>query len=294
MKNYLFLVLGLIMVGLGLYALITDPPRTYTCSQSELIPYTAFREIPPGWHNKTVYYTVGKGNVHIDLPGHNTTRISIGSLNTKNCTIVAPVLNIYGEGYFRAEDNKHINITLMVEQGSKTNLLDKIDVVIKASSLAVTSTPITVTMKPGETPPEPPQLNTSYMVKSSKGLLQATVYKPDDKTIAVTIDTATHDIQIPLNITALILEINGDASGRLHLDVYAKDKCIITYYIDKPLYIPYTSYKTITIKYNCLNLGSLIVSAILTCIGIVSILLSCYLALYSNKNKGNKKPSINI
>ncbi len=62
-----------------------------------------------------MYYTVGKGVLCIDLPGRTATTIGIDLLSTKNCTVVATVLNLYGEGYFKAEDGKRINIALLVE-----------------------------------------------------------------------------------------------------------------------------------------------------------------------------------
>ncbi len=47
-KSLVLFVLGLIMVGLGLLALIIDPPRTHIYSESELIPYVTFKRCLQG------------------------------------------------------------------------------------------------------------------------------------------------------------------------------------------------------------------------------------------------------
>ncbi len=79
-----------------------------------------------------------------------------------------------------------------------------------------------------------------------------------------------------------MVKVGGDAHGKLHLYAYVRKKCITTYYIDRSLYVPYTSFKRISIRYSYLELGSAATSAILVCVGITTMMLSCYLEIHNH------------
>jgi len=278
-KADLLLALGLIIVVLGSFLLIIDPPRTITYSSSVMIPYTVFEETPPGYHNYTILHTAGEGGLHVKMPGDNSTKINIDTLEAKNCVPGRLVLKIFSEGVFEAADDKYVDITLLTEQDNKTVLLDHINIPIKASSITVTGTPYTVTLRPGETLSEPPELpTTSYEVKSAKGLLHATVHRPGENIVKVNLDTGASPIPVSLNTTAILLKASGNAHGELHVWVRAQYQCVTTYYLDKPLYKPHISYQKVNIENHYFELGNLVPAIILISIGHALMLVSCNLA----------------
>ena len=254
-------MLGLILVVFGSTLLVANPPRTATYSRSVTIPYTVFEELSPGWHNHTILYTAGAGELHVKMPGGNITKININTLEAENCVHRKLTLHVSSEGVFEAVDGEHVYMTLIAEQGHRTILLDSIDVVIKASSLMPTGTPYTVTLRPGETTSSPSELLTSYEVRGTKGLLYASVYKPSENTVKILI--GADPIPVPLNATAILLKVNGSARGELHVWMRVRYPCTITYYLDKPLYKPHISYQKIVVKDHYLELGSLIPAIIL-------------------------------
>ncbi len=286
-KAYIPLALGLALVVLGSTLLILDPPRIKTYLTTEKIPYTVFDELPPGWHNYTTAYTAGKGKLHVEMPGYNITKANIILPKIENCTSGELTLDIYSENEFHATDDGYINITLLAEQGNKTILVDSVYIPINASDLAVTGTPSTVTLtsgtsyivtvKPGETATEFPELPTSYEVKGVRGLLDAVVYKTSEDAIVVKMGTWKQSIPIPLNTTAILLSANGNVQGTLHVWMRAQYLCTVTYYLDKPLFRPYTAYHEINVVDHYLELGSLVQAAALNSVGLALMLISCFM-----------------
>ncbi len=281
-KNDLLAMIGLSLIILAIVLLIVNPPRVNVYSRTLTIPYTIFKEIPPGPHNYTILYNVGKGSLATVMPGHKTIRVNVSKTEINNCTYSELVLNIHSEGAFKAVDGKYVNITLLVVDANKSIIeVDNISVRIEASRLAVTGRPYTVTSGLGETIEQTP-IHTSpthYRVESSKKLFYAIVYKPSEDVVKVVIDTGNKPIMLPLDTEMIILKVTSNAKGELRLESIPQYKCTITYYLDKPLYKPYTNYKTLTIEEHHFNPEGLTQSIVIALIGISLILVSCYLML---------------
>ncbi len=110
-------------------------------------------------------------------------------------------------------------------------------------------------------------------MRGTKGLLYANVSSENTVKILISADP----LPVPLNTTAILLKVNGSAQGELYAWVRVQYPCTITYYLDKPLYKPHTSYQKIVVKDHYLELGSLIPAIISTNMGLALMLASCYL-----------------
>lgn len=264
------------MILIGVFVLIIDPPRTVSSWSTVRIPYTVFEEVSPGYHNYTTTLFSRSAAIRLSNPGENTTRIKIDKFSDRDCNYTKLVLHVFGEGFLGLVNDKYVNVSIYYVRGNNETLLDSISVPIKASGLT-TPTPVTITMKPGETiyttTPFPIE-SVSYEVRSINNYLTGRVAKIDVDQLKVTIQSPSEGIILPQNISEIIIKAKTDTDGEIIVTAHIGAFCIKTYYLDKPIYKPKTYYYTYSIPVTRINLGGLTIALALSIIGLVLILLS--------------------
>jgi hypothetical protein len=197
-----------------------------------------------------------------------------------DCFYTELYLETYGEGILKPVENKYLNVSFYVLLSNNTSLLvDTLIIPIKASIIPVTPTPMTITMKPGETTPQIQYTGKPYIVGSKNKYFEASLLKETNGDIKLTISNTKY-IKLSINTSKLIVKINSNADGELHLSSTIRQKCIITTYLEKPLTIPKTHYTYQTIHITHFEPRSLITSLILIIIGFMILQTPTLLLLW--------------
>ncbi len=268
------LLVGFVVLVFGLLALVSDPPRVDVRWQTIHVPVTSFDIVPPGRNEWWGTLTVGKGSFDLALPGRKVAVVSVNSAEEVNCSPSNLRLEVRLEGYFKAVEDGHINIALLARENGEVVTIDKLNVTLKPSAVAITGTTTVVTLKPGEPVTELPEVSpTSYVVEGERGLLEATVFKPEEDLMGVVIEAA--GINLSTSTTEVVVEAVGDAEGLLHGWANVKCPCVITYYLDRPEYIPKTTFEDIGIPDHYLDPGSLAPAIALITVGLAIMMISC-------------------
>lgn len=289
------LTIGLILVCVGILALVTAPPRIATTASKVSIPYTILVTVPPGPHNFTRVFECGKNSTELQLPETRTLELRVSGppsgLRAKiNCTHDELNLFVWGEGVITATSNAFINVTLSAVVGGKEVLLDALEAPINISGLAITGTPITVTMTPGSNEETViPHTETSYDVISEKGSLTLHVVRKAESEAEVVLMPGT-PIKLLNNTSKVILKVSSNAEGRFRASLKVNYVCVITKYFSSPQYVPRVTHDDVLITDKYLNLGNLPTALILMMAGLALMNVGCYLRAASAKTSEEPQP----
>jgi len=281
--GYVLLVLGLLIFSIGIIAILTDPPRIISYHYTIRVPYTAFEEVPPGYHNYTETLFTRSASIGLDSSGENATRINVREYYDGGCNYTKLVLHLFGEGLVTSTSNGYVNVSIYYVLGNNESLLDSISIPIRGSEL-VTPTPTTYTTRSGETititTPSPTE-KAGYEVRSIHKYITGTVAKTDIDQIKVIMTTPGEGILLPQNTSEIMVKASTNTQGKIRIGSDLGAFCIRTYYIDKPLYKPKTFEYTYSIPViTSIDLGSLTTTLTLSLTGLMLILLSLVLIIY--------------
>jgi len=280
--GYVLLVLGLLIFSVGIIAILTDPPRIISYHYTIRIPYTAFEEVPPGYHNYTETLFARSASISLDGSGENVTRINVREYYDGDCNYTKLVLHLFGEGLIGSTSNGYVNVSIYYVLGNNESLLDSISIPIRGLE-PITPTPTTYTIRPGETITTitpPPNKTANYEVRSIHKYITSIVAKIDIDQIKVIITMPGEGILLPQNTSEIIVKASTNTQGKIRIGSDLGAFCIRTYYIDEPLYKPKTFEYTYSIPVTSIDLGSLTTTLILSLTGLMFILLSFIPIIY--------------
>ena len=274
------LVIGLVLVCAGVFALLTGPPKVVTTASSFSVPYTSFDVLSPGPHNFTRTFSCGRNATRFSLPGTHALVLKVGNPPKINCTYSKLYLLVDGEGKLTPVKGAFINVTLSAIINGERLVLDTVKAPINVSGLAATGTPITtitttITVTPGEAA-EHELPKTSYQVGSGKGHLVIHVGKSSENEaeVAVVIDKP---IYLPANTSKAMIEVSSNAPGEFGASLRANYVCVITKYLNSPQYVPRISYANVMVTDRYLDLGNLPIALVLMVAGLALMNIGCYL-----------------
>ncbi|MCE4605912.1 MAG: hypothetical protein F7B59_01075 [Desulfurococcales archaeon] len=270
---------GFIIIVIGAIVIVSNPPRTtYKTYGSINIPTITTREIPPGWY--TYNYTIAHRDLprHLRLPGEYVESLNLEGLrknfSDKQCnrTMYYANINAYLESKSsRVEYNSTIHITLYLytKEGGRIQVLNETypigRIVYNVSSQPVTATAVEepVTLEIAS--------NKSYnaYIKISK---ESRTGNP-----AAVEAVLLPNINIPLtaNASNITIMVSGDLEGNISIDIFAGEKCIHRYYLEKPEYYLDTLSNVVNLVYPVTEFGGIPEGISLVSVGIALILLSC-------------------
>ncbi len=286
------LALSLTLMFAGIIVLMVNPPTMRLAKRSEIIPYTAFELVLPGWHSRSVSLDAGGRGLSVSLPGTKVFEIPIRSPNIENCRAEDLKLVVYGEGVLNIEKGKYLRITLSVKRGGRIYEIDSVYVPTDISSHVLpteTLTSKTITLRHGseiEGIVMISQVRRYDIVGRNRVLyVELEQYYPDEYTISI----ETRPQSIPLTSTAIILVVSGNATAGLDIYVGAKFVCSYQYYVSRATYTPRTYKWPITFYDQYFDPGNLVLSIILINSGLALAIYACYLAL-STRSQQSRAP----
>ncbi len=116
-------------------------------------------------------------------------------------------------------------------------------------------------------------------------MLSARVFRESKEVTEVLIDNSGRLIKVPLSTNEIVIKVSGDVVGNFSASVDITYFCTMKYYVSKPTYIPYTTYKIVTIFQHYLNLGNSVLAITLVGVGLALILIANYIELIRLRTK---------
>lgn len=207
------LVIGLVLLCVGVFALLTAPPKVVTTASSFSVPYTSFEVLSPGPHNFTRTLSCGRNATRFSLPGTHTIVLNVGKHPKVNCTYSKLSLLVSGGGRLSPVEGTFINVTLSAVINGGRVILDAVKAPINVSELAVTGTPVTtVTLGVSGESVVPALPKMSYEVSGIRGYLVVYVGRPsnDEAEVAVFLGKPVY---LPVNVSRIMVRVDSNARG---------------------------------------------------------------------------------
>ncbi|MEB3755391.1 MAG: hypothetical protein GSR79_00805 [Desulfurococcales archaeon] len=270
---------GFIIIVIGAIVIVSNPPRTtYKTYGSINIPIITTREIPPGWH--TYNYTIAHRDLtrHLRLPGEYIESLNLEGLrknvSDKQCdrTIYYVNTNAYLESKssrIKYNSTIHITLYLYTRDGGKIQILNKTypigRIVYNVSSQPVTATAVE----------EPVTLEIANN-KSYNAYIKINKESGADNSASIeAVLLPNVNIPITTNTSNITITVSGDLEGAISIDIFAEEKCIHRYYLEKPEYYLDTLSNVVDLIYPVTEFGGIPEGISLVSVGTALILLSC-------------------